>query len=678
MSTSVEIVSDTHGRLRLRLASAAALDAARAAVQSLPGVYHLRAAVTARSLVIHHDGRRTTREALLHATSHAAPLRPAPATRHRRRLREALPPAWPMVAAALAPALPPAGREAAALVLLASRSLRSWRRGDDLAASALDAVSLATTALTGHPLTATTALLVGSLAERRRDHLLLRFDALLDAMVPAPAARWRVARGRRTRMLALDDIAPGDLLTLAAGDVVPVDGLVVDGTGRTFDGSERDLQFGARVPAGERLLRGSLRVRAERVAAESRSARLRSHVRHLVHTRDAPGALTPDLERLIAVPMTAAGLVLALTGDAERTASMLQADPQLGVAMAQPVAREAAVLAAGRDGALLMGLEPIDRLARATAIAFEDVGVLAAPLWHIDNVQVHEAHIGEDSVRTWLASIAGHGDACLLAAGLLDVQVARWREHGVVLRSDNRLLHIGGAAVIARTWRISMADPDRRSLVRRLGIVCEGRLLATIHLRCELDVERVRAAFVALRAQGVRRIAVFTEDVAAAPAAALLAVGADAVISSGRASQARWLAQATEHGEAVALVHTGLRDLLPPGGLSLCPVDTDTGAAHGVLIGDPLAALVRARSTAIQLRRRLRLNLGVAVSANALLMIAAAMRWMPPLATTLLKHGVGLALLESAARLRGAHDNAPTVAATHRPPTPTPREGVTR
>lgn len=647
VTEAVEVLAETRDRLRLRVATPAALRAVQAVVQTLPGVRALRAAPSARSLVIHHDGRRGTRDAVLAAAAGARPVADSPLP---RKLQPALPIEWPLLAGALAPLLPPPARAAAAVALVAGKSLRAWRRGDDLAANTLDAIALASTALTGHALTATTALLLGSVAERRRDRLLLRFDALLDALVPPAPARVRAERGGRARTLPPQQLHPGDLLDLDAGDLLAADALVVDGQARVLGGESTEAAFGTRLPAGARVLAGRLRLRVERPAAESRSARLRSHVRHLLNTRDAPGALTPDLERLVALPMTAAGLVLALTGDAERTASMLQADPQLGVAMAQPVAREAAVYAAATSGALLMGMAQIDRLARTTAIAFEDVGVLAAPLWQLDRLDTHDRGVSEAALRDWLAGLAGHGDARLLAAGLPDAQVAHWREHGCLLRLDGRLLHVAGAALIERTWGLAMAEPDRRSLVRRLGVVEDGRLIATVHLRCALDVEGVRARFAALRVQGVERIAVFTEDAAAEPAAALLALGADEVISSGRAAQAQWLAQAAERGAQVALVHTGLRELLPPGGLSLCPVDAEAGA-HGVLLAEPLTALVNARATAQRLRGRLRRDMGVAVSANALLMIAAAMRWLPPIGTTLVKHGIGLALLERSARL---------------------------
>jgi len=211
------------------------------------------------------------------------------------------------------------------------------------------------------------------------------------------------------------------------------------------------------------------------------------------------------------------------------------------------------------------------------------------------------------------------------------------------------VLHIGGAALLARTWGLQLTEPDRRSLVRRIGVVEGGRLLMTVHLGCRLR-KAVAEQFARLRALGVRRIAVFTEDPSAQPARALLQLGADEVVSEARNVQERWLDAAVERGERVALVHTGLRELLPPGGLSLCPADAEAGA-HGVLLGEPLPSLLAARAGAMAVRRRLRKHFGASVTLNAALMVAAALRWLPPLATAGVKHGLAFLLLRDSARL---------------------------
>lgn len=649
MTADARILHEIGGRLRLRLPPAADATALQGSLRALAGVRSVRLALAAGSITVTHDGRSATRSAILAQLD--KPRRGLAEDVLPLRRGETLPLEAPLLAAALTPFLPSAGRAAAAVGLVALRALGAWRQRADLTAAALDSVSLATTALTGHPLTATTSLALGALAERQRNAMLADMDHLLAALAAPARGRVPVERGGVRQLIAAAALQPGDRLPLETGDRVPVDALVTAGVATVADGlpgcRARPVEAGARLWAGEEVIEGSVELRVERVLECSRSARLQDHVRHVLRTRDAPGALTPDLERLVALPMTAAGLVLALTGDAARTAAMLQADPQLGLALANPLAREAALAGLARSGALLSGLDALERLAAATTFAFEDVGVLAAPYWQLERIDA--ATVERAAVERWLAQLAGHGDPALLAAGLPDEQLAAWREHGAVLRDGDRVLHIGGAVRVAQVWGLPLPDPDRRSLVRRLGIVEAGRLLATVHLGCVLHPD-VRARFAALRMLGACRIAVFTEDATECPAAALLGLGADEVVSRDRRAQARWLDAAVERGERVALVHTGLRDLLPPGGLSLCPIDAEAGA-HGVLLGEPLAALLAARESARDVQATLRRHFGRSVTLNAALMVAAARGVLPPLATASLRHVLVFLLLRQSAAL---------------------------
>ena len=676
MNTAV-IAHETSTRLRLRLPADADLAALRGAIAALPGVTALRLAPTARSVIVAYDGRPATRrEVLVCAERHSAAV--PPQERRRAAGESALPLEAALLAGALVPLLPGSLRPAAAVALVGVRTFGALRAGGEPAGVVLDGIALASTALTGHPLTATTSVLIGAAAERWRDALVNDTDRLLAQLTPPEAVAYRVRRGvpRGGRLLSLaaSELQAGDCLPLAAGDVVPADGIVTDGEGVLVDwlGTHREfvVRAGERIGSGERLAQGALTLRVERRAAASRAARLRAHVRHSLRSRETAGPLTPDLQRLVALPISAGGLVLAITGDTARTASMLQADPQYGLQLAHPVARAAALYASARRGALMSGLDAIERLAAATAFAFEDVGVLGESTWHIDRVIANEAYIDAAVATRWLLQLMGAAGEIDAAGGFPDERVVAWREHGAVLplRDEGgveRVLHIGGAQLLARTWGIELTEPDRRGLVRRLGIVQDGRLLATVHLGCRLrrDVEE---QFKVLRALGVRRIAVFTEDPSPVPAAALTQLGADAVVSNDRAAQERWLDEAVARGERVALVHTGLRDILPPGGLSLCPVDAEAGA-HGVLIGEPLAALLSARTEAARLRRALRWQFGSSVAANSVLMVLAGMQAVSPLAISALRHGFALLLLLQNARLARASAPPAAAATTTRP-----------
>jgi cation transport ATPase len=654
------IAHETAQRVRFQVPPSVSLTDLRVQLERLPGVTSVRVARLIRSVTVHHDGRRRSRTAILGAFERelGAPRHveaETPPRRERARSATGLAPLLPALAAAALPLTPAGARPAVALGALAARTLTRPPQERRTAAFLLDTLSLATTALTGHPVATATSMLLGSAAERWRDNLLEDADRLLEHLTPPVDHEYATTRDGTTVRLDADALRRGDLVELVAGQVVPADGLVRSGDARiaprirTEAPEGREVSRGRRLASGERVSSGALRYVVERPASRSQGRRMQEHVRHTLRTRDTAGALTPDLERLTALPITAAGLVLAITGDAGRTAAMLQADPQHGLLLSHPVAREAALYALAREGLLGNGLETVERLATATVLAVEDIRILTERTWQVAEVRSPGKPVTRATVRQWLAQLAGIDGVDADYAGFRDRQVSDWLEHGAVLHDPPRTLHVAGAEPLRRTWGLQLAHADRGSLERVLGVVADGHLVGSVKLRVALR-PNVAAQLHELRRLGFRRIALFTEDLEESPGPELAALGADAVISSSRAAQGRWLEQAVENGERVALLHTGLRDLLPPGGLSLCPAEAEAGA-HAVLIGEPLRSLIAARSVAQALHRALRRQFGATMTVNAALMVASGLRLIPPIVNTTLHHAATLALLRNSMNL---------------------------
>jgi hypothetical protein len=160
----------------------------------------------------------------------------------------------------------------------------------------------------------------------------------------------------------------------------------------------------------------------------------------------------------------------------------------------------------------------------------------------------------------------------------------------------------------------------------------------------------------ALRQAGFERIALVAEDGGEREAAEAPPVefSRDDWIADGLGALGDWLADATHDGSPAVVVHTVLRDAVPPGSLGLAPLDAEAGP-HGVLAGDPLATLLAARRLSQLIDGRLRRRHGFAVAANAALMTVGALRWLSPMAVTLLHHGAGLLLLLDSLGLQGLH-----------------------
>ncbi|MBC7942749.1 MAG: hypothetical protein H7Z19_23850, partial [Chitinophagaceae bacterium] len=418
------------------------------------------------------------------------------------------------------------------------------------------------------------------------------------------------------------------------------------------------------LAAGDRLYRGALELLAEADVAASRLARLRAHVQHAMSSPDPAGRLAPGLGRLLSLPLTAATLVFGLTGDSARAAAMLQADPQQGLDLALPLGREAALYALARHGLLMSGLETIERLATAHTLVLQDTGVLATGRWNIEAVLTEPGGDAE-RVRGWLAALAGTPVALLDAASFPDRVVRRWVRHGALLRLGEHELHLASRQRLQQVWHLEAvsdsdadntgAAPDR--LRHELAIIASGRVVAWVVLASPLR-PAVATRLAELAALGFERIALFAEAAGASDGTPSTSPNAGLSIplhplesvSDDAGMRADWLAGALQSGTPLVIVHTVLRDLVPPGSLSLSPVDSDAGS-HGILLGDPLASLVAARRVAQQVHRRLRMQQGTAVAANAGLMTAAALRWLPPLAITLLHHGHALLLLLDSLRI---------------------------
>lgn len=287
--------------------------------------------------------------------------------------------------------------------------------------------------------------------------------------------------------------------------------------------------------------------------------------------------------------------------------------------------------------------------------------MLASGRWHIESVRP-EAGGDADRVRQWLAALAGTPVDTLAETSFPDRVARQWVRHGAVLQLAGHEVHVASPQRLLEVWSLTTAGEanaatavGRDFLRRRLALVAAGRVVAWVSLVSPLR-PAVAVQLQALSALGFERIALFAESIGE-PADPLPATRAHGLAVRLRPLESEaddaglrsdWLAGALRDGQPLVIVHTVLRDLVPPD--SLIPSDGDAGS-HGILLGEPLGSVVAARRTAQRVHPRLRLQKVTAVAANAGLMTAAALRWLPPMAITLLHHAHALLLLLDSLRM---------------------------
>ena len=212
-------------------------------------------------------------------------------------------------------------------------------------------------------------------AARRARHDL---SALLDR-APRTARRYGADQ---VETVPLEDIAAGDMLLVASGDVVPVDGTVADGSvvldESALTGEARPAEHGPgdQVRSGVVNVGAPFRLRASDTAAESTYAGIVRLVTEAENSQ-APFVRLADRYAMWFLPLTlvVAGATWALAGAGQAVAVLVVATP-CPLILAAPVALVSGLSAAARRGVVVKSGGVLERLAQCTTLVLDKTGTL--------------------------------------------------------------------------------------------------------------------------------------------------------------------------------------------------------------------------------------------------------------------------------------------------------------
>ncbi len=194
---------------------------------------------------------------------------------------------------------------------------------------------------------------------------------------------------------AVADIDVGTVILVKAGEVVPLDGIVIHGassvnlvhlTGENFPVPKK---IDDQVPAGARNLEGALTIRVTHTSSDSTLAKIVQLVTQAqearprlqrwfdkVSERYAVGIILLSLIFTITLPFAMDIPFLGFEGSLYRSLAFLIAASPCALILAIPIAYLSAVSACAREGILLKGGITLDALASCHAIAFDKTGTL--------------------------------------------------------------------------------------------------------------------------------------------------------------------------------------------------------------------------------------------------------------------------------------------------------------
>ena len=504
-------------------------------------------------------------------------------------------------------------------------------------------------------------------AERARHDL----NALL-ARAPRTARRYR---GGSLETVPLEEVAVGDVLLVAPGDVLPVDGDVTSGVAvleeSALTGEALPVEHGPGdgVRSGTLNAGGPFGLRAGTSAADSTYAGIIRLVSQAARSQ-APFVRLADRYAVWFLPLTLAVAAAAWTaGGAGRAVAVLVVATPCPLILAAPVALVSGLSAAARRGVVVKSGGVLERLARCTTMVLDKTGTLTAgqpavtavvPAGALSREEILglAASLDQVSGHVLAAAIvrAGEAHGCPLA---LPEAVTEQPGQGIAGTVRGRPVKLGRA-----TWAQVSGDPPWVRTVRRRArldgaltvfVAADGEPAGALVLEDRIRPDS-RQMLRAVRRGGVRRIVLATGDRAEAAGAVGALTGVDVVLAGLTPEQKLDVVRGEQRQAPVIMIGDGINDAPA---LALADVGIALGArgstasseaADAVLtvdqlgrVGDVAALARRTRRIALQ---SVLAGMGLSLAA----MGAAAAGLLPAIWGALLQEGIDVAVILNALR----------------------------
>jgi cation-transporting P-type ATPase C len=384
---------------------------------------------------------------------------------------------------------------------------------------------------------ATTALVVfwlfnlsGWLESRIRARTRRAIRAMLQQKVTDV---WLVKDGVEVRM-SVDDLAPGDVISLRRGHTIPVDGTVVLGkalvnesvmTGERFPGVKNN---GHHVLAGTIIDEGELHVCVDAAGSDTRLAAI---IRLIEETESGTTPLQVTSQRfseaIVPVSLSLALGTFLFTGSLIRAMAVLIITCPCAIRISTSVAISAAMGNAAAGSIFVKGGQYVEIAGKVNVLVFDKTGTLSDDIPEVSRVALLDKRFRADtilslaagSLRVWQHPMSRAVMEKAEAIGVPHIpcdQNDLVIGQGVRARVNGKEILVGSRRFMEkRGVRISRAKPDGGYRTHPgenvLFVARDQRLIGLIGVKSRLK-ENAQRALSDLRAMGVYHMVMLTGD----------------------------------------------------------------------------------------------------------------------------------------------------------------------
>jgi heavy metal translocating P-type ATPase len=534
---------------------------------------------------------------------------------------------------------------------IALRAWRVWQREGRLNVDFLDVLAISASLLQGNPLAGAIVTWLIKLGDWIRDLTAARSRrAIRDLLEFQVKTAWIVREGTVVSIPAAE-LAVGDEVVVYPGEIIPVDGEILDGealidqksiTGEGLPVTRRrgDSAFAATV-----IRDGQLLIRATRVGTETTAGQ----IARLVESAPIGDTRMQNhaerlADRLVLPTLGLATGTALVTADFTRFLSLVIVDYGTGIRVAAPTAMLSSMTRAARSGIIIKSGRHMERLAEVDTVVFDKTGTLThgAPSFH--DVITYQHHIAP----AHLLGLAAAAEARLhhpvaealrvkakeLAADIPPCDETKYRIGlGVEGQVNGYYLHVGNERFMLQSEICVRSSANDRAALDQRGYSClyiavDGAVAGLVPYADRVRQES-RAVIQRLHTMGIRNSVMLTGDNGTVARAVGASLGLTRHFADMLpADKAGVIQDLQREGNVVVMVGDGINDS-PALSFADVGVAMKHGAevahesAHVVLMEDSLWKLVKAVEISHDAVSLIRQNYAIVAGLNTLAMALA-------------------------------------------------------
>ena len=544
-----------------------------------------------------------------------------------------------------------------------SAGLKSLLNGK-LSVSVLDATAVTVSLVRGDFSTASSVMFMLGLGELLEDWTHKKSVSDLAGAMSLNVDKVWLKNGEET-LVSVSDVKEGDRIIVRTGNMIPLDGKVVEGEAAVNQASMTGEALpvrkvcGSYAYAGTVIEEGECVIEVEKVSGGGRYDRI---VKMIEESEKLKSTAEDKASRLAdrLVPYTLGGTVLTylLTRNVTKTLAVLMVDFSCALKLSMPIAVLSAMRECNQYNISVKGGKFLEAAAKADTIVFDKTGTLTYAQPKVAKIVTFGNRAENDMLR--LAACLEEHYPHSLANAVVEEAKARGLNHeeyhskveyvvahGISSTVENRKVVIGSYHFIFEDENCRIPDGDEQKFAdisdeySHLYLAVSGVLTAVICISDPLRKE-AKDAIKALHALGVKNVVMMTGDNEKTAAAVAREVGVDEYHAEVLPEdKAKFIREEKTAGRTVIMIGDGVNDT-PALSEADVGIAINTGAAIAKEIADitisseDLFEIVKLRELASALSKRIDRNYRFIVGFNFMLIVLGVAGFIQPTTSAML------------------------------------------